>query len=181
MWSLVSSRIVRCCLAFTLSLWVAGIGCIFGCEGRGAAAANRTSYEGRQDESTSIISEHSCSSANSHSCCAKKAERQAAHRAQNGSSKETTAEPVGNGASEIAAPTLISTNDSRSGVKECPFAGSRIAIAAKGQNTVVAAAPAIAHSNFFSGPSLEPNLNWVSPLRLPNRGHTYLRCCVFLI
>lgn len=180
MWSLVSSRIVRCALAFALSLWVGGIGCIFGCE-RGATAANRTSYEGRQDESTSIISEHSCSSANSHSCCAKNAERQAPHRAQNGSSKETTPKPVGNGSSKIASPTLISTSDSRSGVKECPFAGSRIAIAAKGQNTVVAAAPAVANSNSFSRSSHEPNLICVSSLRLPNRGHTYLRCCVFLI
>jgi len=181
MWSLVSSRIVRCVLTFALSLWVAGIGCIFGCEGRGASAANRTSYEGRQDGSTPIISEHSCSSANSHSCCAKKAERQAAHRGPNGTSKETTSEHAGNGALEIFPPTLISTNDSESGVKECPFAVSRIAIAAKGHSTVVAAAPAIANSIFLSAPSLEPNLIWASPRRLPNRGHTYLRCCVFLI
>ena len=181
MWSLVSSRIVRCTLAFALSLWVAGIGCIFGCEGRGATAANPTSYEGRQAGSTPIFSEHSCSSGNSHNCCAKNAERQAAQRGRNGTSQEVTPKPAGNGASEIFAPTLLSTNDSESGVKECPFAGSRIAIAAKGHNTVVAAPPAIANSMFLSGPSLESNLIWASPRQVPNRGHTYLRCCVFLI
>lgn len=181
MWSLVSPRIVRCALALALSLWTAGIGCIFGCEGRGPTTANRVSYEGRDYGSTTIISKQSCSSANSHSCCAKNPAGQAAHGARNGGSKEVTPEPAGTGASEIIAPTLISTNDSRSGVKECPFAVSRATIAAKGHNTVVAAAPGIANTIFPSGPTLGQNLIGSSPSRLHNRGHTYLLCCAFLI
>jgi hypothetical protein len=168
--SFTSTRIVRFVLAPMLSLWLAGAGCMMGCEGMVAAAAtvpssNPENHSGHPDRKATIVAPgHACSSG-SHSCCAKTGETKTE---ENGSSNEDT--------------TLITLGGSSSGMmKDCPLAMSRAVIAAKIRNNEVAAAPAIAHSILPAENLLERTSPISPPTRLLNRGHTYLRCCVFLI
>ena len=179
--SLFSSRIVRSTLAILLTLWVAGIGCIFGCEGMVAIAANRTPHNGRQSEVLSLVSNQSCSSAKSHSCCAMKAESQEANFGRERRSNEFALKTQRIGPQGTTAAPLITTNNPSSGVKECPFAVSRVAVTARGRDNISGAAATITPSTLHSATPLEQTLSLSSPRRLPNRGHTYLRCCVFLI
>lgn len=181
MWSIFSSKLVRYPSAFALSLWIAGIGCIFGCEGRVAGAVNHPAYEGQQSEHARLAAGHSCSSAGFHSCCAKNAQSRAAkpgwHRSPTGFhgeiQKSWTAEDL--------EPKLSTTNNPSSGLKDCPFAVSRITVAAQGRNLVMGATPAVSHTSLHTASSLRQRLILSGPSRVSNRGHTYLRCCVFLI
>jgi hypothetical protein len=171
--TLVSTRIVRFVLAPILSLWIAGAGCMIGCEGMVAAAATVPSsspqkhsghHAGR--EATIVAAGHACSSSGSHSCCAKK-------------SGETKSAAKQTSKSET---TLVTVGGSSSGTMEgCPLAVVRAAVAAKVRKDEVSATPALAHSVRPAENFLEQITPLSTPLRLPNRGHTYLRCCVFLI
>jgi hypothetical protein len=167
-----SIRIVRFVVAPLLSLWIAGAGCMLGCEGMVAAAATiprsmSEKHSGHRPGRTAAIvaSGHACESSGSHSCCAKNAgERKPATSRINKS--DTTLFKVGGSSSGM--------------MKACPLAVSRAAIAAKIRNNEVAPAPALA-SVLPNGNFLEQTAPLSTPLRLPNRGHTYLSCCVFLI
>lgn len=172
MWSLSSARIVRYALAPALSLWVAGAGCMFGCQGSVADATHRTA-DAPQDshQVTLVASEHSCSAGKSHGCCAKN---------PGGSSNKPNPAAQGSDTAGAKSTTLIKPANPSSGMKDCPLALSRAAVA-KSRSIEVRSAPAIAHSIFSSGNSPELRILLASPPRLRNRGHTYLRCCVFLI
>ena len=165
MWSISSARIVRVVLAPALSLWVAGVGCLLGCEGRVAAATKPGSDAGHHN-ATLVGTGHACSSRKSHSCCA------------NGKTKlKPEAEP-----NKSANTTLITVRKSSSGMmQDCPLAINRAAVAAKIRSVEVSATSAIGLSTFHAGGFHEQTIPLSTPPRLPNRGHTYLRCCVFLI
>jgi len=178
MWSSSSARIVRYVLAPALSVWVAGVGCIFGCEGRVLGATHDSSYAERHDyQKFTLAAKHSCSSAKSHGKNPGSPVGQARRR---GSSNETKPEAQKNGTAETKSTTLITPGKPSSGMKDCPLAVSRAAVAAK-SGIEVKVAPAIAHSPFLSATSFDQTISLSSSRRLPNRGHTYLRCCVFLI
>ena len=170
---LPTARIVRFVLAPLLSLWIAGAGCMLGCEGMVAAAAAEPGSSPEKHSShpsgrkaTIVASGEACSSSGSHSCCAKRASE--TKPAIKRSSKSDT--------------TLLTVGGSSSGMmKGCPLAVSRAAIAAKIRDNEVAAAPALAHSALAADNFPEQTAPLSTPLRLPNRGHTYLCCCVFLI
>jgi hypothetical protein len=175
MWTFSSARTVRLLLAPLLSLWVAGAGCMLGCEGMvSAAAGTGTSIAEHSDHGATIVaSGHACSSGEtnrSHDCCKTK------------SAQTNSEEPeVGNTAAANPAAALISLAESSSGVMgNCPFAVSRAAIIAKTRNGDVSNSPVLGHVVLPSR-SVAQTVSLSSPLRLPNRGHTYLRCCVFLI
>ena len=167
-----STRIARFVLIPALSLWIAGAGCLMGCEGMVAAAASVPSsipaaHSGHSAgrNATSVAAGQSCSSTGSHSCCAKKS-------ADPKSAKRTSKSDM----------TLVTFGSSSSGmVKDCPLRVGKAVIAAKVRTNEVAAAPVLAHSNLPAAYVPESTSPLSSPIRLPNRGHTYLRCCVFLI
>ncbi len=171
--NLPSTRIVRFVLVPILSLWISGAGCMLGCEGMVAAAATvpgsiseKNSGHHSGQRATIVASGKACSSGGSHSCCAKNA----------GDTK-----PLAKRTSK-SDTTLITVGGSSSGkMKDCPLAVGRAAIPAKIRLNEVIAAPVFAHSILPA----ENVQGRTSPLfiqaRLPNRGHTYLRCCVFLI
>lgn len=171
--TLTSTRIVRLILAPLLSLWVAGAGCMMGCEGMVAAAAtipgstsSKHSDQHAGRKASIVASGHACSSSGSHSCCARNA-------------GVTKPEAKQTSKSDFA---LVTLGGSSSGMmKDCPLAVSRAAIAAKIRINEVAAAPVLANSILPAESFLEQTAPLFTPLRLPNRGHTYLRCCVFLI
>jgi len=148
-----------------------------------AGYTNRSAYAEPHSEPnfTLVVSEHSCSSGKSHGCCAKNPGSPSGQPSWGGSSNETKPEAQGNGTADTKSATLITPGNPSSGMKDCPLAVSRAAVAAKSRSIEVRAAPAIAHSTFPSATSFEQTISLSSPRRLPNRGHTYLRCCVFLI
>ncbi len=165
--TLTSTRIVRFVLAPLLSLWIAGAGCMMGCEGIVAAAAtvassiSMHSVHHSEQNATIVASGHACSSSG----------------AKNASETKSAVKQTSK-----SATTLVTLGGSSSGMmKDCPLAVSRAAIASKTRNNEIAAAPVLAHSILPAENAVERTSPLSTPLRLPNRGHTYLRCCVFLI
>ena len=162
-------KIVRVVLATSLSLWVAGAGCILGCEGMLASAASGGSVESHHSDEgqTVVASGHACSTGEakkSHDCCKK-------------SSENVNQAPTKN-----SNASLLELSGSSSGAMNgCPLAMSRVSVVAKTRDGDLNSAPASAQSILPDLNSAERTAPLSPPLRLPNRGHTYLRCCVFLI
>lgn len=175
-----SFKIVRFILAPLLGLWVAGAGCMLGCRGMVGAGAAGTERDGSTSLHSSqgvtiVASGHACSSGSSsaselnnksHNCCKR-------------SSTEVKPRPA---RISTEAATLIQFGASSSGMmKDCPLAGSKIAVVTKNRSTKTEASPAVAHSYLPAQNFLEQTTSLSTAPRLPNRGHTYLHCCVFLI
>lgn len=158
---------VRVVLAVALAFWVAGAGCLLGCEGMMTVAASESRNVAHHTVSdlNLVVSGEACASAKSHDCCAKRK-----HRA------EAKAEPT-----QKQAATLVETDPASTAMSDCPLALSRTVVAAKkGVDETSAATPA-ADANLPTPNLFEQPAPLVSQVRLPNRGHTYLRCCSFLI
>jgi len=175
--SRVVSKIFRSSLALLLSLWITGAGCMFGCgEMMAATSSDPTSASAEADSFATIVSGDACASHSSHDCCAKKkaATKQTAP-------VSTTAKPSLQTAALLSLSEFLKPAPGR-GMSECPLAPSRAVAITRTTDRK----PQIASILF---PSNAPTLSTVSELdsavlpiaRLPNRGHTYLRCCAFLI
>ena len=164
---LSSGRVVRFVLAPALSFWLAGTGCMLGCESMTAAAATLKTNSSHHltSGSTIVASGHACSSNKSHDCCAKNRKEDSSAPSQSKHSNEA----------------LLTSGGSSSSPINCPFAVSRTAVVAKAQGRDTNASAVVTDSNPGQQISLEQVAPLSPPLRLPNRGHTYLRCCVFLI
>jgi hypothetical protein len=160
-------RIARVLMAISVSLWMAGAGCLWGCS-KGKAAAAEVSATHEHDSST-VVSGSSChskprtktKSKQSHDCCPQKS-------ANNTSERTTTPLPVFN-----AIPEGM--------MKDCPLAVNASALGNKSSSS--------SSSNEPIQVADLPNVHSViqridtrsSPVQYLNRGPTYLRCCVFLI
>jgi len=153
-------KILRFALATSVSLWMAGAGCLLGCS-KDIHASSTASIESED----TVVAEHSCASS-SHDCCAKKKAHQ-----------ESTA---ANSAHTDSSATQVRPTQS-SMIESCPMAVNASAIVSKGRaetpkasiaKTIEAPLPSTVLAN-YSGD--------VDPPHLHNRGPTYLRCCVFLI
>jgi hypothetical protein len=160
-------KISRVVLAMALALWVAGAGCLLGCEGMMTAAASEIANSARHETSnlSLVVSGEACASAKSHDCCAKRN-----HPAQ------TKAHP-----GEKQPATLVEIDLSSSGMSACPLAMSRMVVAAKHTGQETNSATTSINSNLPIQNCCEQIAPVVTQVRLPNRGHTYLRCCSFLI
>jgi len=160
-------KIARVALAAALILWVAGAGCLVGCEGMMSAAASESSkvvHHGH-GELNLVVSGDACASSKTHDCCAKQN-----HRAQ------PKAQSV-----EKPTATLVETDPSSSGMSACPLAMSRTVVTAKKGIDETGSAATVAYANLPIQNRVEQPAPVVSQVRLPNRGHTYLRVCSFLI
>jgi hypothetical protein len=168
------TRVVQMLLAPLLAIWIAGGGCMLGCEGMVAAATHDPDANAMQHSahtSTIVASGHACASGETgnHNCCKK--------------SVENVAPEIGpdrGPRNESSAATILSSVPS-SGMMDCPFAIGRSATVAKTRSADVSAAPQLLQSTLHFQSFAEQTTRLSSPLRLPNRGHTYLHCCVFLI
>jgi len=169
MWSLSSARIVRFVLAPALSLWVAGAGCMFACGSMVAAAASHSgmSEDQHAGQSVAIVdSGHACSSAKSHDCCAKSK-----------TEDQTKASPT-----EVPYTALMASEQSSSReAMGCPLAVNGAAVVTKVSSKEIAAPAALSTSTYPNENFIEQKTSLSPRPRLPNRGYTYLRCCVFLI
>ena len=160
-------KIGRAVLTIALAFWVAGAGCLLGCKGMAAAAASQGSGAEHHaaDDVNLVVSRDACASAKSHDCCAKK--QQNVQRKANSSEKQ--------------AATLFQTESSSSGMSACPLAMGRTAVAAKNGSHEESGTTTVAGSHLSIENFAELTAPLAKQVRLPNRGHTYLRCCSFLI
>lgn len=174
------SSIVRFLLVPLLSFWMTGAGCMLGCEGMVVDATHSSSDRSSNlhaGHNLAIVSGDACSAmgssiasprdaSQSHSCCKNR---------KSESRRDTDRSSVGE------ANRLQSQAPSSGVTGDCPLASRKTAIVMErsGRNggaTLAAAQPFIAAQRL---------LEWRNPLstqpQLPNRGHTYLRCCALLI
>lgn len=176
--SRLAAKSLRFCLVSILSLWIAGAGCMFGCQNMMAATSlgiDASAVESGEASLATIVSGDACAASSSHDCCAKK-KAYAQTKAQNANTRVSLKLATQLSQSESLKPSPSS------GGRECPLALSRavaIAKATDGKQSVDSVATAPTAPVVADSPAQRTAL---SPLaRLPNRGHTYLRCCVFLI
>lgn len=165
---LSSIRVVRVALALAVAFWMAGAGCLLGCEQMVSAAA-ATEVASSASASTIVASGSACASMeSSHDCCAKRG----SHSASKASAK-------------VTAKTASDKPESLEGfpvsMMNCPLAVTATAALSKaGSDQASVALPDSSERTVLAN-SPEQTGAFARPLRLPNRGHTYLRCCVFLI
>jgi hypothetical protein len=160
-------KIARMGLAATLVFWVAGAGCLLGCEGMMTAAASENSavVPHAKGGLNLVVSGEACALAKSHDCCAKQN-----HRAQPKAQRL-----------EKQTATLVETDPSSTGMAACPLAMSRTVVAAKKSTDDTRSTTTVANANLSTQNVIEQPHPIVTQLRLANRGHTYLRVCSFLI
>jgi hypothetical protein len=158
-----SMRLVRVLLALVVAFWITGAGCLFGCENMTSAMASANSETSASNLAT-VVSGDACASMQSHDCCAK-------HRGKTSAQRRTVT-----GAAQGIEIIGISP-----AMTDCPLAINATAALA---NPRTDQSKTIALTNSAINQNLEPLEHrgaFLHPLRLPNRGHTYLHCCVFLI
>jgi hypothetical protein len=119
-----------------------------------------------EQKATKGATGHACSATGSHNCCSKKAVEPKPEPKRVSNSK-TNLDTVGGSSSGM--------------MQGCPLALGKATLAAKIRENESAAAPIVSHSILRADDLLEQTSPLSPPARLPNRGHTYLRCCVFLI
>jgi len=145
-------RMVRLGLSLSLSLWIAGFGCVIGCESLVAKASTGSTRKQRDCHTA----KRSPQVTTGHSCCVK-------HRLDKTQREATLA--------------LLEVERS---VQECPFAVTAKALSARPRSdeaTTVQTSPIPR----LPPVALSQSLNHSVPSFLYNRGSTHLRCCVFLI
>jgi hypothetical protein len=164
---LSSIRIVRVSLALAVALWMAGAGCMFGCENM-VSAATSSDVVAHENTSTIVATGEACASMQSHHCCPKRG----AHSAPQASAKTHSHETAS------LVPALAGIPGP---MMDCPLAVNAAAALAKaGSDQSNAASVSVSGRTFLSDSPAQASA-FVRPLRLPNRGHTHLRLCVFLI
>lgn len=169
-----SLRLVRVVLALAVSLWMAGAGCMLGCE-------TMVSAEPHEQSSVRILSNlvvagDVCASAHSTDCCKKHGNQSTVRRpveldAKSSGSNRPSASDLA--LSLAAIPSSMMDN--------CPLAVNATAALSKVTSDYSSSILAPARSNISLTNINEQILSLSPPSLLPNRGHTYLRCCVFLI
>lgn len=172
----VVTKTLRTGLGLVLSFWIAGAGCMFGCQNMLASAAASNEATNLEQDHATIVSGDACASTGAHDCCAKKK-----------AATSRTRTPVAAPRLSLQTAALISQTesfrgDSSGSRKECPLALSRaVAVTKASDSKQVAVTFAPATKALFIAPSPDPQTSLASKARSPNRGHTYLSCCVFLI
>lgn len=151
---LTASVIVRRLAAAALVLWLAGVGCFFGCEMGVVSAAEAEAVE----SSPRAARADSCPAFSGHDCCRES-------KAGGGTDAAPTAGQIpGRAPRTDCCPLKGQSADParKSGVADAPLAEA---------GTPLKLTP---HAD--TRPRLTPHLP-----RVPDRGSTHLRCCVFLI
>jgi len=152
-------KLLRLSLAISVSLWMAGAGCLLGCSSE--THASTASVE----SADTVVAEHSCASS-SHDCCAKKKAQQ---------ESATTNNPH----IDLSASQVRRTQSSI--MESCPMAVNASAIVSKGRTETPKASISKTIEAPLPSTALATYLLVVDSPNLHNRGSTYLRCCVFLI
>lgn len=155
---LTARLIARRVVAAALVLWLAGVGCFFGCEmGVVSAAAEEVDGQKAFEESDS------CPAFAGGDCCHKA-------KAESGGDDDDN----GGGSNLRRAPARMPRTDC------CPLKAQTADPARKAGATDASLAEAGTPLK-FTPPAHTPARLDAHHLRVPDRGSTHLRCCVFLI
>lgn len=155
---LVSVKVVRVLLAVAVSVWLAG-GCVLSCGNVMAAEAND------DRSSQAAVEGESCHSAQAHHCCSKPKP-----------AKQSTVDPK-----LTESLTALASVPGGGTMSDCPLAMNATAITSKANSNSPDSSQATnAELSLTAGNGELPRKHVITPL-VPNRGPTYLRCCVFLI
>ena len=171
-------RFVRMALALAVALWMAGAGCLLGCENMIAAAANHGDSVGTSltpsNSLTTVATGDACASVQSHDCCAK----HGARRTVSKTSAKATVKSKSHASTSVTGAVEFGPTST---MMDCPLAVNATAALSKAKPDT--SPTAVAHTTAARRlPLLQEQASALSaPPLLPNRGHTYLRCCVFLI
>lgn len=168
---LSSIRILRVALALAVAFWMAGAGCMLGC-GNMANAATVTPVVESANPAIVVASDGACASRHSHECCA-------GHRSKVAPAAKRAVKAQENEATPAA--TLGLESSATSTMMDCPLAINATAALSKASPDNPRAAASLTDSGFHLPGFLEQVTALAPRTLLPNRGHTYLRHCVFLI
>lgn len=162
-----------------LGFWLAGAGCLLGCEGMVTAAAGQETHLSSHSSQTSpIVAEGNACSSEGHSCCKKKASEVRRTRAVHDANAEVLVRANAPTTQDFTEGRLAES--STNGMNKCPFAISRALAVAKIHDSQMGATAAVSHESPAARVrEQKSSLSTLSPM--PNRGHTYLSCCAFLI
>ena len=138
--------------AFGLAVWLTGLGCLFGCEMNVSAAATNA-HEPAQAESCHAMAHDCCHAMKSHE-----------------SGKSDTAQTV----------SLVPWPGARGEMSPCPFANPAAESARKAHGVQAVADSTPRAQPPASEARILPR-EFMGRVLVPDRGGTYLRCCVFLI
>ncbi len=153
----------RCLVAIALTIWCAGAGCMMVSYAQSAMSAGDSAAPAAEQTIAA-----SSAAMDSHACCKAKHKALKPTRA---ASKSTNI--------ELSELTLIppARGDAMSC---CPLTSGSIVVASRSQSTETGSALELADSSALNlQTSYETPLT--VPLRLPNRAHSYLLDCAFLI
>jgi hypothetical protein len=181
-----SMKTLRLVLSLSLVLWVGGAACVFGCQALAMAANDQgtaaTDYSQAHLDLSTMVSSEACASAADHSCCAKH-HASSAGTPTSRSTKRVRASgkpgPNSIASHDVATtPMVIALSDGT--MHTCPLAMNATALATKARSDESTNSVALAPVN-LPAIDLEKPTTSFPPTFCNNRGHTYLRCCVFLI
>jgi NAD/NADP transhydrogenase alpha subunit len=158
-------------LALAVALWMAGAGCMLGCENMAGAAA-ASDHHASADTAVIVASGEACASMHSHDCCAK-----SASKSSKSQTNKNHATPSARTDYAIASESIATS----SAMMNCPLAVNAMAALPKSSPDQSSTALLSAGARPAVSNSFEQTISFSRPLRLPNRGHTYLHCCTFLI
>ena len=177
-----SIRIVRVALALAVALWMAGAGCLLGCENMVAAAAAASAPAAMSltptNSSTIVAAGDACASMHSHDCCARHGSKTAGNSTDKSASQPAAESKT---PAQTSVTALADFGATSSMMMDCPLAVNATAALSKAKPDT--SRTALAHTSATARLPLpqEQTTALSPPPLLPNRGHTYLRCCVFLI
>jgi len=152
----VTKRVARVVLTVSVSLWMAGAGCMWGCSSMTAAAHSKVVSV----DQTTVVASSSCH-ARTHDCCPKGAQQKSVPKSDDAALFGSLPQGM---------------------MKDCPLATSATAVSTS-KSTESAPELTLSSPVQFRGQDRPTNFVFVPsvPTRFQNRGPTYLRCCVFLI
>jgi hypothetical protein len=157
---LIFLKVVRLLLAVSVSVWLAG-GCVLGC---GNAAMAAQSDDDRASQTA--VEGESCHAVQAHHCCSKPQAKPA---------QQSKIDP------KLTESLLALASVPRGTMNDCPLAMGATAIISKANSNSTDSPLATNAELLFATSNGElPRKYFAAPLT-PNRGPTYLRCCVFLI
>ncbi|HUS11739.1 MAG TPA: hypothetical protein VMZ30_14830, partial [Pyrinomonadaceae bacterium] len=121
---LSSMRIVRVTLALAVALWMAGAGCLVGCEDMVSAAAADHGSSTTTSDLTIIATGEACASMHSHDCCKRGAKSSPKSVTKPSASPAPQAAITANNITENARSPAVAAHSvaTSSALMDCPLA-----------------------------------------------------------
>jgi hypothetical protein len=151
---------------------------MLGCENMVSAAAASDEAESPANSAIVVADGGACASMHSHDCCARHVAKHAPRSMAPASKHAAKSKTPGTTFANAAAVEFGATSST---MMDCPQAVNATAALSKARSDKSSTALLLAPANAHLPKLQEQGVALSPPPLLPNRGHTYLHCCVFLI